>query len=306
MIPAILDMTPAGFALSVLTFFFVLTALFKSVNVAEQYERAVVFRLGKFAGLRGPGLFLMIPFLEWKKVVDTRVQTTTVSNQEAITKDNVPVKTTVAIWYRIDDPSKSVLKVQNATQAVTQIALTKLRSKIGEHNLDDSLKNQASLANELKTSVDTITAEWGVVVEQIQLSQVEIPVTMQRAMAQEAEALREQKARSIKAQAELDAAEKLQKAAETIARHPAALELRRMQMIQEVGAEQNTSTIILMPSEFVSAAGAFAGAAGAFVGGLAGKGQPQHPSPAAATDAGHAGVSLSKDRPNGVANGAAH
>jgi len=277
--PNPLDMTPAGLALTAFLGFFLLIAFFKSINVADQYERAVVFRLGKYVGLRGPGLFFMIPFFEWKEVIDTRVKTITVSGQEAISRDNVPVKTTVAIWYRIADPAKSVLEVKDVERAVTQLALTKLRSKIGEHNLDESLKNQASLANELKTSVDTLTENWGVVVEQVQLSQVEIPISMQRAMAQEAEAIREQKARVIKADAEFQAAQKLQEAAETIARNPVALELRRMQMIQEVGAEQNTSTIILMPSEFVTAAGALASAAGNFAAGLASK-QAAAPAPA--------------------------
>jgi regulator of protease activity HflC (stomatin/prohibitin superfamily) len=158
------------------------------------------------------------------------------------------------IWYRILDPEKAVMEVRAVAHAVEQVSLTTLRTVLGQHTLDDILKAQDTISDVMQKSIDGITEPWGVKVERVQMKNVEIPPTMQRAMAQEAEALREKRARLIKAEAELDAAEQLRNAAEVIMQNPAALELRRMQMITEVGAEQNTMTIVMMPSEFVSMA----------------------------------------------------
>ena len=159
------------------------------------------------------------------------------------------------IWYRIMDPERAVMEVRGVAHAVEQVSLTALRTVLGQHTLDDILKAQDTISEVMKKSIDAITEPWGVIVERVQMKNVEIPPTMQRAMAQEAEALREKRARLIKAEAELDAAEQLHdNAAQVIMQNPAALELRRMQMITEVGAEQNTMTIVMMPSEFVSMA----------------------------------------------------
>jgi len=146
------------------------------------------------------------------------------------------------------------MQVRGVANAVEQVSLTALRTVLGQHTLDDILKAQDTISEVMKKSIDTVTEPWGVMVERVQMKNVEIPPTMQRAMAQEAEALREKRARLIKAEAELDAAEQLRNAAQVIMQNPAALELRRMQMITEVGAEQNTMTIVMMPSEFVSMA----------------------------------------------------
>jgi regulator of protease activity HflC (stomatin/prohibitin superfamily) len=225
-------------------------------RVAQQYQRAVVFRLGKLQGVRGPGLYWIIPLFEWQRMVDLRTITTTVAQQETITKDNVPVKATVVIWYSIKDPIKSVVQVVDVGASVVQVALTSMRNIMGRHTLDDVLKDQERLGVAMRSVIDVATDPWGVDVERVELRNVEIPESMQRAMAQEAEALREKRARLIKAEAELEASVKLKEAAGMIMAHPAGLELRRMQMVTEVGAEQNTTTIILMPSEFVSMAGA--------------------------------------------------
>lgn len=227
-------------------------------RIANQYQRAVVFRLGKLRGIRGPGLYWIIPAFEWQRTVDIRTITASVDQQETITKDNVPVKVTVVIWYSITDPVKSVVEVRDVDRAVIQVALTSLRNIIGRHTLDDVLKEQEKLGIDMRLTIDSATEPWGVKVTRVEMRNVEIPETMQRAMAQEAEALREKRARIIKAEAELEAAAKLKEAAGLIMENPAGLELRRMQMITEVGAEQNTTTIIMMPSEFVSAAGAIA------------------------------------------------
>jgi regulator of protease activity HflC (stomatin/prohibitin superfamily) len=239
----------------------VLALLIKSLQVANQYERSVVFRLGKFNRTAGPGLYFVWPFIEWLTKLDLRTITADVEQQEGITRDNVPIKVDAVIWYRIVDPERAVMEVKNVSNAVEQVSLTTLRTVLGQHTLDDILKAQDTLAEVMQKSIDSVTEPWGVKVELVQMKNVEIPPSMQRAMAQEAEALREKRARLIKAEAELDAAEQLRRAAEVIMQNPAGLELRRMQMITEVGAEQNTMTIVMMPSEFVAMARGIADAA---------------------------------------------
>jgi regulator of protease activity HflC (stomatin/prohibitin superfamily) len=228
--------------------------LIRSVRIANQYERAVVFRLGKYNRTAGPGLYIVWLFVEWQTKLDLRTITAAVEQQEGITRDNVPIKVDAVIWYRIMDPERAVMQVRGVANAVEQVSLTALRTVLGQHTLDDILKAQDTISEVMKKSIDDVTEPWGVIVERVQMKNVEIPPTMQRAMAQEAEALREKRARLIKAEAELDAAEQLRNAAQVIMQNPAALELRRMQMITEVGAEQNTTTIVMMPSEFVSMA----------------------------------------------------
>jgi regulator of protease activity HflC (stomatin/prohibitin superfamily) len=240
----------------------VLFIVVAGLRVANQYERGVVFRLGKLQGVKGPGLYWIIPLFEWQTMVDLRTITASVQQQETITKDNVPVKINAVVWYSTVDPAKAVVDVRDVDGAVIQVALTSLRNIIGRHSLDDVLKEQEQLSLTMRQAIDSATEPWGVKVTRVEMRNVEIPESMQRAMAQEAEALREKRARIIKAEAELEAAEKLKMAAGLIMENPAGLELRRMQMITEVGAEQNTTTIIMMPSEFVSAAKGIADIAG--------------------------------------------
>jgi regulator of protease activity HflC (stomatin/prohibitin superfamily) len=228
--------------------------LIASVRIAYQYERAVVFRLGKFNRIGGPGLYFLAPIVEWQNKVDLRTMTANVEEQEGITRDNVPIKVNAVLWYRIVNPEHAIMKVKGVANAVIQVSVTTLRTVLGQHTLDDILKAQDTIVEVMQKSIDSVTEPWGVKVERVQMKNVEIPPTMQRAMAQEAEALREKRARLIKAEAERDAAEQLRNAAEIIMQNPAGLELRRMQMITEVGAEQNSMTIIMMPSEFVAMA----------------------------------------------------
>ena len=241
--------------------FIALAILVLSIRVANQYERSVVFRLGRFNRTAGPGLYLVWPVIEWQTKLDLRTITANVEQQEGITRDNVPIKVDAVVWYRIVDPERAVIEVKAVSNAVVQVSLTTLRAVLGQHTLDEILKAQDTIAEVMQKSIDAITEPWGVKVELVQMKNVEIPPSMQRAMAQEAEALREKRARLIKAEAELDAAEQLRQAAEVIMQNPAGLELRRMQMITEVGAEQNTMTIIMMPSEFVAMARGIADAA---------------------------------------------
>jgi regulator of protease activity HflC (stomatin/prohibitin superfamily) len=228
--------------------------IIRSIRIANQYERAVVFRLGKYNRTAGPGLYIVWVLIEWQNKLDLRTVTTAVEQQEGITRDNVPIKVDAVIWYRIVDPERAVIQVRAVANAVEQVSLTTLRTVLGQHSLDEILKAQDTISEVMQKSIDSVTEPWGVKVERVQMKNVEIPPTMQRAMAQEAEALREKRARLIKAEAELDAAEQLRNAAQVIMQNPAALELRRMQMITEVGAEQNTMTIVMMPSEFVAMA----------------------------------------------------
>ena len=243
-----------GFIIIVVLIFIAVTGF----RIAQQYQRALIFRFGRYTVTRNPGLFWIIPFVERAVIVDMRVLTDSVEQQEAMTKDNVPIKVNAVIWYRVVRPDRAIIEVQDVRNAVVQTALTTLRNTIGQHTLDDVLKEREKLAVLLKERVDTVTEPWGVEIHAVEMKNVEIPESMQRAMAQEAEALREKRARIIKAEAEMEAARKLREAADEIMKTPASLELRRMQMLTEVGAEQNTMTIVMMPSEFVEAARALA------------------------------------------------
>lgn len=239
------------------SFVFLIALIFwflSGLRVAQEYERAIVFRLGRYSKVKGPGLYWNIPWLEWQKKVDVRTMTVAVERQETITKDSVSVKIDAVLWYRIVNPAKAIISVADFRSAVHQVALTSLRNIIGQHVLDEVLKERDTINHTLQKLVDTATEPWGIQVEAVEMKDVEIPSTMQRAMAQEAEAMREKRARIIKAEAELEASTKLSLGAKQIAENPIALELRRMQMISEVGAEQNTTTIVLMPSEFVNLA----------------------------------------------------
>jgi regulator of protease activity HflC (stomatin/prohibitin superfamily) len=233
----------------------ILLVLISGLRVANEYERAVVFRLGRLQGPRGPGLYWLIPLgIETQRKMDLRTVTVDMESQESITKDSVTVKVNAVVWLKIVDPVASVVKVANYYAASYQVALTSLRNIIGQNYLDEVLKERDKVNAALQKVVDTATEPWGVKVEMVEMKDVELPAQMQRAMAQEAQAQREKRARIIKAEAEQEAAQKLADAALVITKNPLALELRRMQMITEVGAEQNTTTVVLMPSEFVTMA----------------------------------------------------
>lgn len=238
--------------LPVLAFFI----LISGVRVAREYERGVVFRLGRFTGLRGPGLFWLIPLgVENEVRVDLRIVTNPIEQQETITRDSVTVKVNAVLWYRVENPEKAVLTVEDFRRAVQQLALTTLRNVIGQHDLDEVLKERDKINQLLRSTVFETTTPWGVRVELLEMKDVEIPQDMQRVMAMEAEAMREKRARIIKAEAELEASKKLAEAAQLMVGNPAALELRRMQMVSEVGAENNSTTVLMMPAEFVHMAG---------------------------------------------------
>jgi regulator of protease activity HflC (stomatin/prohibitin superfamily) len=233
----------------------VVFVLLSGFRVAREYERGVVFRLGRFVGLRGPGLFWLVPFMENEVRVDLRIVTNPIEQQETITRDSVTVRVNAVLWYRVQDPEKAVLTVEDFRRAVQQLALTTLRNVIGQHDLDEVLKERDKINQLLRRTVFETTTPWGVMVELLEMKDVEIPQDMQRVMAMEAEAMREKRARIIKAEAELEASKKLAEAAQLMVGNPAALELRRMQMVAEVGAENNSTTVLMMPAEFVHMAG---------------------------------------------------
>lgn len=234
----------------------VLVVLFvMGLRIVQEYQRAVVFRLGRYSRTGGPGVFWVLPFLEYTRTVDIRTITEAIEPQETITRDSVTIKVNAVVWYKVTSPSKATIAVRDFSRAVNQASLTALRNVIGQHDLDEILRERDKINLQLKKIVDTTTEPWGVEIEAIEMKDVEIPASMQRAMAQEAEAAREKRARLIKAQAELEASVKLAEASQLIVQNPAALELRRMQMVSEVGAEHNSTTVILIPSDFVNMAG---------------------------------------------------
>ena len=233
----------------------VIVILLSGLRVAQEYERGVIFRLGRFKGLRGPGLYWIIPLgIERSVTVDIRTRTVSAEQQETITRDSVTIKVNAVLWYRITDAARSVIAVADAPAAVYQLALTGLRNIIGQHDLDEVLQQRDKINALLREAIAGSTAEWGLEVQRFEMKDVELPDAMQQVMAMQAEAIREKRARIIKAEAELEASVKLSAAAAQITANPAALELRRMQMISEVGAENNSTTVIMIPSDFVSLA----------------------------------------------------
>jgi regulator of protease activity HflC (stomatin/prohibitin superfamily) len=201
--------------------------------------------------VRGPGLYWILPIIDQKAQVDIRTKTVNIEPQETVTADSVTIRVNAVLYYRILDPSKAINKVESYELAVYQTALTTLRNVVGQHILDDVLQNRDKINIRVQEIVDEITEPWGVVIERVEMKDVEIPPAMQRAMAKEAEATREKRARLIKASAEQEASIKLAEASQNIVENPAALELRRLQMLTEIGAENNTTTLIMMPSDFI-------------------------------------------------------
>ena len=231
--------------------------LLSGFRVAQEYQRAIVFRLGRFQSVKGPGLYWLIPLIERQQKVDIRIKTVDLERQETITKDSVTIKVNAVLWFKIIHPENAVIKVADYNKAVYQFAVSALRNIIGQHSLDEVLKEREQINTNLQKIVDQITQPWGIMIDMVEMKDVEIPEGMQRAMAREAEAIREKRARIVKAEAELDASIKLTQGALQMEASPIALELRRMQMLSEIGIDNNTTTIVLMPSEFTQAAKSF-------------------------------------------------
>jgi regulator of protease activity HflC (stomatin/prohibitin superfamily) len=235
----------------------VVLLLLSGFRIAQEYERSVVFRLGRFQAVKGPGLFWIIPLIERQQRVDLRTRTVDLERQETITKDSVTIKVNAVLWFKILMPADAIIKVADYNRAVYQFSVTALRNIIGQHTLDEVLKERQQINDTLQKIVDTTTEPWGIKIEMVEMKDVEIPEAMQRAMAREAEAIREKRARIVKAEAELEASIKLTQGAVQMEGSPIALELRRMQMLSEIGIDNNTTTVILVPSDFTTAARSF-------------------------------------------------
>ncbi len=236
----------------------IVAVLLTGLRIAQEYQRGVVFRLGRYIGLRGPGLYWIIPLgIDRSVTIDIRTRTVSAERQETITRDSVTVKLNAVLWYRIVDAAKSVIAVADAPAAVYQLALTSLRNSIGQHDLDEVLQHRDKINDLLRQNIAGSTVSWGVEVERFEMKDVELPEAMQEVMAMQAQAIREKRARIIKAEAELEASRKLADAAQQMANNPVAVELRRMQMVTEVGAENNSTTVLMIPSDFVTLAKSF-------------------------------------------------
>ncbi len=223
---------------------------FYSVRVIQEYERAVVFFLGRFAGVRGPGLIILIPFFETMTKVSLRTVTMEIPSQKIITKDNVSIDIAAVAYYRIIDPQKSVVAIESVYNAVNQISQTTVRNVIGQFILDQLLSRTGDINTQIKDVIDTHTEPWGVQVSAVEIKDITLPDNMQRAMAKEAEAERERRAKIVAAEGEMQAAAKLGEAADIITQHPVALQLRTLQTMAEISTEKNST--IIFPAQFMN------------------------------------------------------
>jgi regulator of protease activity HflC (stomatin/prohibitin superfamily) len=240
-------MGPALIALAAVVFILLLF-LISAVKVAREYERGVVFRLGRLLDPpKGPGLFLLIPIVDRMVRVDLRTITLNVPPQEVITKDNVPARVNAVAYFRIVDPKAAIVNIENFMVATSQIAQTTLRSVLGQHLLDELLSERDKINAILQTIIDEATAPWGIKVSIVEVKDVEIPADMQRAMARQAEAERERRAKVINAEGEFQASERLKDAALVIENHPIALQLRYLQTLLELGSSQATTIVFPAP-----------------------------------------------------------
>jgi len=239
-----------------------------AVKIVQEYERGVIFRLGRLVGARGPGLFFIIPFVDRMVKVDLRVVTLDVPAQEVITRDNVTVRVNAVLYFRVFDPEKAVVAVTDFVRATHQIAQTTLRSVLGQSDLDELLSQREAINLRLQQIIDEQTEPWGVKVSVVEVKDVELPQSMQRAMARQAEAEREKRAKIIHAEGEFQASQQLGAAAEVINRNPVTIQLRYLQTLTEIGAEKNTTVVFPLPIDLISA----------FIGQPVGEAAPSAPS----------------------------
>ena len=230
-----------------------LLVLASSVKVVKEYERGVVFRLGRLVGPRGPGLILLVPFIERMQKIDLRTVTLDIPAQEVITRDNVTVRVNAVAYFRVLDPNAAIVNVTDYNRATSQIAQTTLRSVLGQSSLDDLLAERDKINEQLQRIIDEQTEPWGVKVSIVEVKDVELPQTMQRAMARQAEAEREKRAKVIHAEGEFQASQTLAEAAEIINQNPVTIQLRYLQTLTEIGAEKNTTVVFPLPIDIFSA-----------------------------------------------------
>ncbi|MDQ2621976.1 MAG: slipin family protein [Actinomycetota bacterium] len=232
---------------------FALIVLFSAIKILREYERGVIFRLGRLVDQKGPGLILLIPFIDRMVKIDLRTVTLNIPPQEVITRDNVPTSVNAVCYFRVVDPNRAITDVENYLIATSQISQTSLRAVLGKAELDEILAERERLNEALQKIIDEQTEPWGVKVTTVEIKDVEIPEQMQRAMARQAEAERERRAKIINAEGEYQAAEKLTDAADIISRNPASLQLRYLQTLLEISGNQNSTVIFPLPMDLISA-----------------------------------------------------
>jgi len=229
----------------------ILVLLAKAIYVLREYERGVVFRLGRLVGSKGPGLLVIIPFIDRLVRVSLRIIAMDVPPQDVITRDNISVKVNAVVYYRVFDPDKAIVEVQDFHYATSQLSRTTLRSVIGAAELDELLASREKINQELQTILDKQTDSWGIKVSAVEVKHVDLPDTMQRAIAKQAEAERERRAKIIHAEGELQASEKLSTAASVLAKEPTSIQLRFLQTLSEIAVEKNSTIVFPVPIDIV-------------------------------------------------------
>ena len=231
----------------------VLALASSAIKIVQEYERGVIFRLGRLVGAKGPGLFFIIPFVDRMVKIDLRVITLDIPAQEAITRDNVTVKVNAVAYFRVVEPARAVVAVEDYRRATWQISQTSLRSVLGQSDLDELLIHRDEINQKLQQIIDEQTEPWGIKVSIVEVKDVELPDTMKRAMARQAEAEREKRAKIIHASGEFEASQQLREAATVIAQEPGAIQLRYLQTLTEIAVEKNSTILFPVPLEFMQA-----------------------------------------------------
>ena len=239
--------------------FFGFIVLTSAVKILREYERGVVFRLGRYVGVRGPGLIFLIPFVEKLEKVSMRIVTLDIPPQAVITRDNVSVKVNAVVYFRVMVPEKAIIEIQDFLFATSQLAQTTLRSVAGQAELDELLSNRDQINEQLQSILDDATDAWGIKISQVEVKDIDLPHEMQRAMARQAEAERERRAKVIAAEGELQASKKLTEAASTMAAEPMTIQLRFLQTLTEVATEKNSTMVLPIPIELLRAFDRFGG-----------------------------------------------
>lgn len=240
------------YSLPLIIFILLLIILFNILRILKEYERGVIFRLGRYVGIRGPGVIFLIPGLEKMVKINLRTIVMDVPPQDVITKDNVSIKVNAVVYFRVVSPEKAILEVEDFYYATSQISQTTLRSILGQFELDDLLSNREKINLELQDVIDKQTDPWGVKVTAVEIKHIDLPQEMQRAMAKQAEAERERRSKIIHAEGELQSAEKLSQASEIISKNPITIQLRYLQTLNEVASEKNSTIVFPIPIELLN------------------------------------------------------
>jgi regulator of protease activity HflC (stomatin/prohibitin superfamily) len=245
-------MSQAALAVIVAVVIIVIVTLLSAIKIVQEYERGVVFRLGRLVGARGPGVILLIPYVERMVKVDLRIVTMDIPAQEVITKDNVTIRVNAVTYFRVLDPQRAIVQIADYVRATSQIAQTTLRNVIGQVELDQLLAEREAINHRLQAIIDEQTEPWGIKVSIVELKDVELPQTMQRAMARQAEAEREKRAKVIHAQGEFEASQQLHNAALIMQQTPIAIQLRYLQTLTEIATEKNSTVVFPLPIDMIS------------------------------------------------------